>query len=676
MMKKLKRLMVAFLAVVMMLVPVMDVSAAGTYPTKDMFKYVSIKGAQGATDSTLYDGINHTLVTIFLDDAIKSPDSQWASKGWIAPTEFEGENFYFNTNPAGIGFIPIANRQNMSISIVFLLRKTTDQYGANSTFLIDAGSQADGYLYYAPSADLNTYGGRAIRAYWHYFMDYLTDEGYHVDNFILGNEVNMPNQWHYSGSTNGTGDANNCATKYADAFYYMYNAVRKYTNVSRCSVSLDHSWQNDNEGRGIAAKDFLHIFHNRLAQHEANVQWCVSTHLYPAQLFDTRIWLDPHNLAPNNSSARIIDGSNLSVMTNYIRDTFGSQHRIMLTEQGFTNNYGPEAQAACLAYTYYAAKYDPMVDSFLINTENAGATLDFRIAGTLAEEVYKRIDNGNEADQQWIANTCLPIIGVSSWAQIIPNYGASWAEVPTPEEIANTKAFVERMYTVALGRAADTAGVEYWADKLLSGSADGAAISNGFIMGDEFFSKGYDNASYVNVLYKTYFSREPDTAGMEYWTGLLKDRISRKAVLAGFVNSAEFDALCTSYGITRGTLVPTVHQIPEGIYDFVERSYSYSLGRAGDEAGIEYWVQRIVENMSEPEDVAKSFFLSAEYVNKNTSNADYVKALYKTFMDRDADASGIAFWEGILQNGATREQVLEGFADSGEFTEIMASYGL
>ncbi len=244
------------------------------------------------------------------------------------------------------------------------------------------------------------------------------------------------------------------------------------------------------------------------------------------------------------------------------------------------------------------------------------------------------------------------------------------------ETRAQVEAFVERMYTVVLGREAEVGGLDYWTDMLMNGSVDGASVANGFIMSDEFFNRGLDNEGYVTVLYQTFFSREPDTSGMEYWTQLLGQRKSRKAVLAGFVNSEEFDTLCTSYGIIRGTLIPGVVDIPEGIYDFVERSYSYSLGRDGDEAGVEYWVQRIVENMSEPQDVAKFFFLSAEYVEKNTSNKDYVKALYLTFVDREADASGLSFWDELLQNGTTREQVLEGFAYSEEFKKIMESYGL
>jgi hypothetical protein len=77
-----------------------------------------------------------------------------------------------------------------------------------------------------------------------------------------------------------------------------------------------------------------------------------------------------------------------------------------------------------------------------------------------------------------------------------------------------------------------------------------------------------------------------------------------------------------------------------------------------------------------PEDVAKSFFQSVEFGNRNLSNADYVETLYQTFMDRASDEAGKADWVGRLNNGTDRNEVLEGFSRSQEFAAIMESFGL
>ena len=245
--------------------------------------------------------------------------------------------------------------------------------------------------------------------------------------------------------------------------------------------------------------------------------------------------------------------------------------------------------------------------------------------------------------------------------------------VKTAEEL-QIEAFVERMYTVALDRASDPEGIKFWTNQLITHQADGAGLSEGFILSEEFVKKNYSDADYLKVLYKTFFNREADAGGIAHWTSQLNAGKSRRSVLAGFVNSAEFDELCTAYGIDRGTM--TDDATSTGVGQFVERLYTVCLERASEPAGLAEWTRRITEGESTPEDVAKFFFLSEEYVEKNTSNDKYIETLYLTFMDRASEASGKAYWVDQLNQGVSRATALEGFAQSPEFQEIMARYGL
>ena len=238
------------------------------------------------------------------------------------------------------------------------------------------------------------------------------------------------------------------------------------------------------------------------------------------------------------------------------------------------------------------------------------------------------------------------------------------------------RAFVERMYTVALGRAAEVEGSDFYTGRLLAGDSNGACLAESFLCSPEFLNKGYDDAQYVKVLYKTFFDREPASEEVNYWVGQLNGGKTRAFVLSGFVNSVEFDNLCASYGISRGFMREDGKPLNPGIGRFAERMYTVVLERAGEKDGIEFWSLNIANGVCTPKDAAKNFFLSPEYVNKNTSDVMYITTLYKAFMDRTPEVSGIAYWQGVLNNGATREQILEGFADSAEFKGIMASFGL
>ncbi len=236
--------------------------------------------------------------------------------------------------------------------------------------------------------------------------------------------------------------------------------------------------------------------------------------------------------------------------------------------------------------------------------------------------------------------------------------------------------FVSRMYTVALGREAEEAGLEDWTSRLLNHETDGAGIANGFIMSDEFKNKKTTDEDYVDILYRTFFDRNADQGGRATWLGTLENGNSRTFVLAGFVNSVEFDNLCGKYGIRRGNMESNEAAIGLGVKQFVNRCYLKVLGREGEEAGVADWTGRIARGEQTPESVAKLFFFSEEYANKNTSNEEFVETLYQTFMDRASDPAGKADWVGRLLSGTSREGVLEGFSRSEEFAGILQSFGL
>lgn len=239
------------------------------------------------------------------------------------------------------------------------------------------------------------------------------------------------------------------------------------------------------------------------------------------------------------------------------------------------------------------------------------------------------------------------------------------------------RAFVSRMYNVVLNREAEQNGLNDWSQQLINHTNDGAGLARGFICSAEFVNKRLDDNAYVNVLYKAFFDRKPDTEGKVYWLNALKQGTSRNEVLAGFVNSLEFANLCDSYGIARGTMESNGSSIYNaGVRNYVLRMYTKCLKRDGETLGVEDWSHRINTKAMDPETVAKSFFNSEEFLNKSLSNEDYIETLYETFMDRSSDAAGKADWVSKLNSGVSRQTVLEGFSRSPEFAKIMAGFGL
>ena len=245
------------------------------------------------------------------------------------------------------------------------------------------------------------------------------------------------------------------------------------------------------------------------------------------------------------------------------------------------------------------------------------------------------------------------------------------------EKLGDIRKFVSRMYTEVLNREAEAGGLEYWCLELSNQKQDGAALANGFINSEEFRNRNINDSDYLDILYATFFGRKADSDGKNYWLSEMRNGMSRNTVLAGFVNSKEFGAICESYGIARGTMENDGSSIYNaGVHDFVLRNYTKALGRDGEVEGVEYWSHLINTKQKSALDCAMDFFHSKEFMNKNLNDADYVEVLYETYFGRASDVSGKNYWLSMLAGGNSRDWVLSEFAHSPEFKNIMAQYGL
>ncbi len=237
--------------------------------------------------------------------------------------------------------------------------------------------------------------------------------------------------------------------------------------------------------------------------------------------------------------------------------------------------------------------------------------------------------------------------------------------------------FVERCYTVTLDRGSEPDGFADWKDQLVNGKSVGVNIAYGFLFSKEYTNKNKSNEDYVKDLYKLFMDREPDEAGFNDWVGKLKEGKSRQEVFAGFANSQEFYNICESYGITAGYFaVGYDRKQVNNVNLFVDRLYQICLGRRGDRGGQKDWVIKLLNKQITGIECARCFIQSKEYVNKNLSDEDYVENLYKAMMGRASDEGGKVNWLYGLKNGMTRDEVFAGFANSKEFGDICARYGI
>ncbi len=250
-------------------------------------------------------------------------------------------------------------------------------------------------------------------------------------------------------------------------------------------------------------------------------------------------------------------------------------------------------------------------------------------------------------------------------------------EPEEPEKTDPVEDFVKRLYTNILQREADASGLKAWTDVLKSGKEQGAKVAQGFIESPEFQKRKLTDTQYLEILYQTFFDRKADKAGLDAWLDVLDSGLSRMHVFKGFAESNEFTEICEEYGIIRGNVTLTAPMDQnEGVTKFIVRCYRLCLGRDADKDGLNSWCTQILTGKNTAKEAAHGFVFSDEFIKKNLSDKEYVKTMYRVFMDREADPAGLDAWVKVLKSGKSREHVFNGFADSGEFKEICAEYGI
>jgi len=109
--------------------------------------------------------------------------------------------------------------------------------------------------------------------------------------------------------------------------------------------------------------------------------------------------------------------------------------------------------------------------------------------------------------------------------------------------------------------------------------------------------------------------------------------------------------------------------------------YQTILGRAPESDGLAYYQDKIAKAQALGDvkpafrQMGYDFFNSPEYLNRKTSSADYITNLYKTFLQRNPDASGLQYYLDRLSKGESRNTFITDFTNSPEFANFMKSLG-
>ncbi|MCR5618100.1 MAG: InlB B-repeat-containing protein [Clostridiales bacterium] len=256
---------------------------------------------------------------------------------------------------------------------------------------------------------------------------------------------------------------------------------------------------------------------------------------------------------------------------------------------------------------------------------------------------------------------------------------AKWTDesAPVPTTGGGFEDFVERLYTVALGRASEPEGKAFWSEHVGNGDLTGAQCANEFLLSKEFNDRGLNDEQFLTVLYSVFFDRKAsdDPDGFNFWMNSLKTQ-GRDVVVDCFINSEEWCNVCATFGVKSGATRAKATVASENATKFATRLYTECLGRDPEEGGLKFWSLGLTNLELTGSAAAHEFFFCQEFNDHNFDNKELITRMYKTFMGREPDDDGMAFWLDSMDKGLTKQQVFDSFVQSPEFTQICKDYAI
>jgi len=383
--------------------------AAASY-TRAFPKARSTKGLQMPQDANQITelGLSHTFINMDLNQVLKGAN--------LKLYRYNGKTYYFND--AWGPTISALNARGVTVTGQIML-----SYDESTKYMILKSGRTEGKLYYAINVKEKK-ARETFEAAMSFLAETYSKKDCHLDNWVLGNEVNRHPEWYYAGDISKKTFMKN----YAGTFRIMYYAVRSHSKNSRVYICTDNTWSNYNGAWG--AKPFMDAFNKEIKAQQEKIQWNLAYHAYPAVLTSAATWKD--TLATDDVNTSYVSPKNLSVLTKYVKKNFGSKTRIILSEQGFTSGSGQDVQAAAILYTYYKAEFDPMIDAVIFRSDidNSVESAQGLYLGLMdiygnkktAYEVFKYMDTAKASQY---TKPYLKTIGISKWTKIAPKYTLS-----------------------------------------------------------------------------------------------------------------------------------------------------------------------------------------------------------------------------------------------------------
>ncbi len=193
-----------------------------------------------------------------------------------------------------------------------------------------------------------------------------------------------------------------------------------------------------------------------------------------------------------------------------------------------------------------------------------------------------------------------------------------------------------------------------------SGSYPVTLTTGTTLTGRDFANRLNSTVVPVSVSSDLFGSQNPD-APTALTSGLYEAALGR----AGSDTEKAYWVNRLNEGLTRTEIAHAFQESLEQLGLQVDSYYRTYLQRDPDADGRAFWIAQLQAGV-DANTVVVDFLTSAEYQQSHGGDDVFVKTLYQEILGRDGEADGIAYWQGRIQAGESRADVVREFLTSGE----------
>lgn len=374
------------------------------------------KGIQATDINELTDTKSKTVFfNLYISDLMRKDSG-------VETYKYNGKTYHFNGLYGYVYLVQQCNAKGIQVTAQISI----DRNASTQSFITGNSPYAE-TAYYGWNTD-NSTTRQTMEAMFAYLGEKFGKNNCYISNWILGNEVNSASGYYYVGNVSFS----KFISMYSEAFRCLYNAVKSSRGSSKVFICLDNCWNQKNAFTiCYSARSTLESFAAKISDMQKDVNWNLAYHAYNQPLSDSQFWsgANASMFTSDANTTTFITMRNIQTLTDYVKNRFGSNTRIILSEQGFSSTYGGQAnQAAAIALAYYKAACNPMIDAFIIRSYKdeahevaqglAMGLKDTNGKKKTAYNVFKNMDSSNSL--KYTEKVLKSQVG--NWKSLVPGY--------------------------------------------------------------------------------------------------------------------------------------------------------------------------------------------------------------------------------------------------------------